>query len=206
MAASPSENVPPRKHNARRPGIVALCATLVFLANLMTSQSADAPATSKTAPTVKVRLIDDKGNLQPAADVSKVTKTDAEWQKQLTPEQYKVARDEGTERAFCGLLTDEKKPGVYYCVCCNLPLFSSTAKFHSGTGWPSFFQPVAKENIIEHADNSYGMRRVEILCARCDGHLGHVFEDGPKPTGLRYCLNSVAMNFVTGFAPPVNAK
>ena len=105
---------------------------------------------------------------------------------QLTPEQYKIARAKGTEAPFCGTLLDNKKPGVYACVCCKLPLFSSKSKFNSGTGWPSFFQPVATENVTTHADRSYGMERNEILCARCDCHLGHVFQDGPAPTGLRH--------------------
>lgn len=146
-------------------------------------------------PMVDVRLLDDQGNLGPKVSTPKVIKTDAEWKKQLTPEQYKIARAKGTEPAFCGLLLDEKKPGVYYCVCCGLPLFSSNSKFHSGTGWPSFFAPIAPENVITHSDHSYGMVRDEILCARCDAHLGHVFEDGPKPTGLRFCLNSASMTF-----------
>ena len=111
---------------------------------------------------------------------------DAEWRAQLTPEQFEVARGKGTERPFCGTLLDNKRQGVYTCVCCGLPLFTSNAKFNSGTGWPSFFQPVADENVVNDEDRSYGMRRVEILCARCDCHLGHVFEDGPRPTGLRY--------------------
>ncbi|MDB6108998.1 MAG: msrB [Pedosphaera sp.] len=147
------------------------------------------------APTVPVRLLDDKGQLGPKIMVAKVTKTDAEWRKQLTADQYKVARAKGTEPAFCGLLTDQKKPGIYYCVCCDLPLFSSDSKFHSGTGWPSFFAPIAAENVVTHVDRSYGMERSEILCARCDCHLGHVFEDGPKPTGLRFCLNSASLVF-----------
>jgi peptide methionine sulfoxide reductase msrA/msrB len=127
--------------------------------------------------------------------MDKIIKTDAEWRKQLTPEQYAITRGKGTERAFCGVFYDNHKTGVYHCVCCGLPLFASNAKFDSGTGWPSFFQPVAKENITELVDRSHGMVRTEIECARCDAHLGHVFDDGPRPSGLRYCLNSASMTF-----------
>ena len=152
-------------------------------------------STMTNTPTVQVRLLDDKGKIGPVITTPKVIKTDAEWRKQLTTEQYEVARAKGTERAFCGAFYDQKKPGVYYCVCWGLPLFTSEAKFESGTGWPSFFTPIAPENIASHTDTSFGMERTEVLCARCDCHLGHVFDDGPRPSGLRYCMNSASLVF-----------
>jgi methionine-R-sulfoxide reductase len=145
---------------------------------------------------VKVKVYDKAGRLVGPVESPKVVKTDAEWQTQLTPEQYQIARGKGTERPFCGLLLDNKREGVYACVCCQLPLFSSQHKFESGTGWPSYFQPVAGENVTTETDRSYGMFRTEILCTRCDGHLGHVFDDGPRPTGQRYCVNSESLVFV----------
>lgn len=145
---------------------------------------------------VKVRVIDKDGKLTGPMEVPRVELSDAEWQQRLTPEQYRIVRAKGTERAFCGTLLDNHKEGYYLCVACGLPLFHSNAKFDSGTGWPSFFQPVGPENIHEEQDYTFGMVRTEIMCARCGGHLGHVFEDGPKPTGLRYCLNSESLKFV----------
>ncbi|HEY6099811.1 MAG TPA: peptide-methionine (R)-S-oxide reductase MsrB [Anaeromyxobacter sp.] len=125
--------------------------------------------------------------------MEKLVLTDQEWRKRLTPEQYEVLRKHGTERAGTGCFLGTKEPGTYVCAGCGNPLFRSGEKFESGTGWPSFTRPVSPDALVEHADTSYGMRRIEVRCARCDGHLGHVFPDGPPPTGLRYCMNSAAM-------------
>lgn len=131
-------------------------------------------------------------------DDSMTKKTDADWKAELSPEAYRVTRKHGTERAFTSSLNVEKRDGMYHCICCGAPLFASDAKFDSGTGWPSFFKPASDERISEHEDRSLFMRRTEVRCSNCDAHLGHAFPDGPDPTGLRYCINGVALDFKPG--------
>jgi methionine-R-sulfoxide reductase len=145
---------------------------------------------------MKVKVFDRHGKLVGPVESARIVKSDEQWKQQLTPTEYAIARGKGTERPYCGNLLDNKREGVYACVCCSLPLFSSEGKFNSGTGWPSFFQPVAEQNVATEHDSGHGMERTEILCARCDCHLGHVFDDGPPPTRLRFCVNSESLTFV----------
>jgi peptide-methionine (R)-S-oxide reductase len=156
------------------------------------------PAHADPVPMPKqVTIIEftDAGERKAAITVPTIQKSDAEWRKQLSADSFEVARHAGTERAFTGELLNVHDKGVFRCICCDTALFSSATKFESGTGWPSFWAPIAKENIVEVSDDSFGMERTAVSCRRCDAHLGHVFDDGPRPTGLRYCMNSVAMRF-----------
>ena len=168
----------------------------LLLTALMLNFSMQACLQSNTKPvdepkhSSETSFVDEKGET-----IQVITKTEGVWKSELDPEEFHVLREKGTERAFTGQYNDNKKSGIYNCNACGLSLFSSDTKFDSGTGWPSFYAPIDKTHVYEETDDSYGMKRVEVMCHRCGGHLGHVFDDGPKPTGLRYCMNSVSLSF-----------
>ena len=203
----PPAPLPLAQNSGKRQGGISACLNSIHLNVRTKSACCTVPSTDfanrpsgtfRRRRPASNRLVDfsDPGTRMGIVTNEKVTKSDEEWKKQLTPEQFAVTRKKGTEMAFTGKYYKTHDRGMYRCACCGNPLFSSDTKFESGTGWPSFWSPIDQSSVLEESDASHGMRRTEVLCSKCDAHLGHVFPDGPKPTGLRYCMNSASLDFV----------